>query len=108
MFEHEGGVLVCKEHRTPAQKSEKGFWCRKCIEHKPDEKLTATYFNFSPVYDLSDNEALDSFFSSFACQTCGDTLAGDRHYVSATIGKVHTNPREKLEICKDCYLYFFT
>ena len=78
-----------------------------CQQHKPDEKLTTGYFNFSPVHDLSDNEMLAPFFSSFACQTCGSTLAGNRHYCSATIGKAHANPREKLEICDNCFEYFF-
>ncbi len=75
-------------------------------EHKPDEKLISTYFNFSPTTN-SDGENLEPFFSSFACQACGSKLGGNRHYCSATIGKKHTNPREKLEICEDCYLYFF-
>lgn len=76
-------------------------------QHKPDEKLTATYFNFSPIRNLTDNEILDSFFSRFACHTCGSKLYGNRHYCSATIGKAHTGPREKLEICTDCFQYFF-
>ena len=29
-FEYDNGVMVCKEHRTPAQKDARGFWCRKC------------------------------------------------------------------------------
>jgi hypothetical protein len=76
-------------------------------QHKPKEWLIATYYNFSPVRDL-DNELLGPFFSPFACQTCGDTDAGDRYFCTATIGKLHTDPREKLEICRDCYLYFFS
>ena len=74
--------------------------------HKPPTELTATYYNFSPVMDL-DNELLDPFFSRFACQTCGDKLAGDRYYCTAAIGKAHTGPREKLEICTDGYQYYF-
>ena len=85
---------------------------QKTKEHKPDEKLIATYFNFSPVRGLSvwngeSGELLDPFFSKFACHTCGSKLAGDRYYCTATIGKEHTGPREKLEICTDCYEYFF-
>ncbi len=38
MFEYDNGVLVCKEHRTPAQKSGGEFWCCKC----DDEKAGAT------------------------------------------------------------------
>lgn len=79
-----------------------------CQEHRPDEKLTATYFNFSPMTGISDDEILDPFFSNFACHTCGSVLAGNRHYASATIGKAHSGPREKLEICVDCFEYFFT
>lgn len=82
--------------------------CPPCQQHKPDEKLTATYYNFSPCHNLTSDEMLDTFFSCFACQTCGSKLHGDRHYCTATIGKAHTNLREKLEICTDCYLYFFT
>lgn len=74
--------------------------------HKPSDELMATYYNFSPIIDL-DNELLDPFFSSFACQTCGDKLAGDRYYCMATIGKAHIGVREKLEICVDCYQYYF-
>ena len=80
----------------------------KATEHTPDKKLIATYFNFSPIADVLDNELIGSFFSTFACHTCGSKLAGDRYYCSATIGKKHNNPREKLEICVDCYVYFFT
>lgn len=81
-------------------------------EHKPDEKLIAGYYNFSSVMSTSvwkgeGGELLEPFFSTFACHTCGTKLAGNRYYCTATIGKAHTNPREKLEICKDCYLYFF-
>ena len=76
-------------------------------KHKPDEKLIATYYNFSPVRDLTDNELLGSFFSGFACHTCGSILVGNRYYCTATIGKKHTDPREKLEVCVDCYEYFF-
>jgi len=81
--------------------------------HRPDPKLIATYFNFSPVRGLSvwadeEEELLDPFFSKFACQTCGSELAGNRYYCDATIGKKPTNPRERLEICTDCYEYFFT
>ena len=76
-------------------------------EHKPDKKLIATYFNFSPQRDLATNELLGPFFSKFTCHTCGSELAGNRYYCTATIGKKHTNLREKLEICEDCYLYFF-
>ena len=32
MFEYDNGILVCKEHRTPAQKNEDGLCCRKCNE----------------------------------------------------------------------------
>ena len=82
-------------------------------EHKLDEHLIAGYYNFSPVRGVSvwrgeGGELLAPFFSKFACQTCGSKLAGDRYYCTATIGKVHTNPREKLEICTDCYEWFFT
>ena len=75
--------------------------------HEPDERLTATYFNFSPVRGCN-GELLDRFFSTFACHTCGNELAGDRYYCTATIGPKHTDEREKLEICTDCYLYFFS
>jgi len=76
-------------------------------EHRPDEKLTATYFNFSPIKGFFDNDLSAPFFSQFACQTCGNNKAGKRFFCSATIGKAHTNKREKLEICEDCYGYFF-
>ncbi|HUV63530.1 MAG TPA: hypothetical protein VMW24_06495 [Sedimentisphaerales bacterium] len=77
-------------------------------KHKPDSKLIEAFFNFSPCHNLSDNEMLEPFFSNFACHTCGSTLSGNRHYCTATIGKAHGNPREKLEICEDCFLYFFS
>lgn len=82
-------------------------------EHKPDKDLIAGYYNFSPVRGMSvwkgeGGELLDPFFSMFACQTCGCNEGGNRYYCTATIGKAHTNPREKLEICEDCYLYFFS
>jgi len=80
-------------------------------EHKPDAKLISTYYNFSPVLNLIDGDGenlCEPFFSSFACETCGSELAGNRYYCTATIGKLHTNPREKLEICVDCFEYFFT
>lgn len=32
MFEYDDGILVCKKHRTPAQKDDQGFWCRKCVD----------------------------------------------------------------------------
>ncbi|KKN59395.1 hypothetical protein LCGC14_0542300 [marine sediment metagenome] len=32
MFEYDNGVLVCKKHRTPAQKNADGFWCAKCSD----------------------------------------------------------------------------
>lgn len=41
MFEHDNGVLVCKEHRTPAQKNEHGFWCRKCVDRNIVDLLRA-------------------------------------------------------------------
>lgn len=78
------------------------------LEHRPDEKLIANYFNFSPMQGFADNDLLAPFFSQYACQTCGNTKAGTRYYCSATIGKAHTNIREKLEVCEDCYLYFFS
>lgn len=37
MFEYDNGVMVCKEHGTPAQKDENGFWCLKC---EADDKKT--------------------------------------------------------------------
>lgn len=82
-------------------------------KHKPDKKLIAELYNFSPTVGRSvwageGGEPLDPFFSMFPCQACGSILAGDRYYCSATIGKKHTNAREKLEICMDCYLYFFS
>jgi len=81
--------------------------------HKPDEKLIAGYYNFSPVRGMSvwegeGGELLGPFFSKFACHTCGTKLAGDRYYCTATIGKKITDTREKLEVCTDCYLYFFS
>ena len=85
---------------------------KRMIERKPDEKLVAGLYNFSAVAGKSvwggeGGELLDPFFSEFACQACGSKLAGDRYYCTATIGKKHTDPREKLEVCVDCYLYFF-
>lgn len=77
-------------------------------QFKPDAELTATYFNFLPCHNWFDREMLEPFFSCFACQTCGNKLHGNRYYCTATIGKAHTNPREKLEICTDCFQYFFT
>lgn len=81
--------------------------------HKPDPKFIAGYHNFSPVRGLSvwngeGGELLDPFFSSFACQTCGVKEAGNRYYCTATIGLNLTDEIEKLEICVDCYLYFFS
>lgn len=33
MFEHNNGILVCTDHRTPAQKAPNGeFWCRACLQ----------------------------------------------------------------------------
>lgn len=91
------------------------YECRECrgyylehAKHTPNEKLIAGYFNFSPVTGISDDEMCEPFFSRFACETCGSTLGGNRHYCSATIGKAHTNPREKFEVCVDCFEYFFT
>ncbi len=78
------------------------------MAHKPDEKLIATYYNFYPQRDFHDNGLLGPFFSNFACHTCRTTLAGDRYYCTATIGPKHTDTREKLEICVDCYQYFFS
>ncbi len=83
------------------------------MANKPDKKLIATYFNFSPVQGLSvwageSGELLDPFFSNFACHTCRTTLAGDRYYCTATMGPKHTDTIEKLEICVDCYQYFFS
>jgi len=77
-------------------------------KHKPNEKLIATYYNFSPGCLKTTGENPPPFFSRFSCQTCGDSKAGARYYCTATIGREHTNPRETLEICEDCYLYFFT
>lgn len=34
MFEYDNGILVCSEHRTPAQKDSEGFWCRECEEEQ--------------------------------------------------------------------------
>lgn len=79
-----------------------------CQQHKPNVVLTATYYNFSSCRDLTDGEMLGPFFSRFACETCGTVLHGNRHYCTATIGKAYTNIREKLEICTDCFQYFFT
>jgi len=81
-------------------------------KHKPKEELIAGYYNFSPARSVSiwkgqGGELLDPFFSEFPCQTCGTKLAGNRYYCSATIGKKHSDTREKLEICEDCYLHFF-
>ena len=86
---------------------------QKMIEHKPNENLIAGYHNFSPVRGVSvwkgeGGELPGPFFSSFACHTCGTKEAGNRFYCTATIGTKHSNEREKLEICEDCYLYFFT
>ncbi len=79
-----------------------------CQGHKPNAMLIATYFNFSPTTGLADDERLDPFFSGFACHTCGTELAGNRHYCTATIGEAHSGPREKLEVCTDCFQFFFT
>ena len=77
--------------------------------HEPDELLVAGYYNFSPIENINDEELLNGpFFSRTPCETCGDNNAGDRYYCSATIGKKHTNRRERFEICTDCYLYFFS
>ena len=76
--------------------------------HIPNPALIVGFSNFSPVRGLPSKELLDPFFSSFACQTCGDKKAGNRYYCSATIGKRHDGTKEKLEICEDCYLYFFS
>lgn len=77
------------------------------MAHKPDKNLTATYYNFSPVCGDFSGEPTEPFFSRYACETCGTVLHGNRHYCTATIGKAHTNIREKLEICIDCFEYFF-
>ena len=37
MFEYDNGVLVCKEHRTPAQKDDQELWCRKCQKVENDK-----------------------------------------------------------------------
>ena len=39
MFEYDNGVLVCTEHRTPAQKNENGFWCRKCADEEAEQTI---------------------------------------------------------------------
>lgn len=78
------------------------------MAHKPDKNLTATYYNFSPVCGDFSGEPTEPFFSRFACETCGTALYGNRHYCTATIGKAHKNTREKLEICTDCFEYFFS
>ena len=82
-------------------------------EHRPDEQLIAGLFNFAPkmtrsIWAEDGQEPAASFFSPFRCDTCGTDLAGLRYYVTATIGPKHTNARETLELCEDCYLYFFT
>ena len=77
------------------------------IKHKPDKKLIATLFNFSPILNLIDGDG-EPFFSKSACQTCGSKLAGDRYHCTATIGRRHRNPWIALEICVDCFEYFFT
>jgi uncharacterized protein with PIN domain len=82
-------------------------------EHKPNEELIAGLFNFAPAVSHSIwaedvSEPIEPFFSQFRCDTCGSELAGNRHFATATIGPKHTNARETLEICEDCYLYFFT
>lgn len=58
-------------------------------------------YNLSPV-------ATEPYFSACSCECCGSELAGDRYEVTATIGKKHTNPRQPLLICVDCFLYLFT
>lgn len=75
--------------------------------HKPNAELIATYSNFSPARDLTDDEIAEPFFSRYGCETCGSKLFGQRHYCTATIGSAHTGPIEKLEICTDCFEYFF-
>ena len=78
------------------------------MAHKPDEKLIGELYNFSCITGFNPADLLNPFFSKIPCDACGSKLFGDRHHCSATQGKPHISPRKKLEVCVDCYEYFFT
>ena len=75
---------ITKEHLVKIKKGLKGL------------------YNLSPV---TNNEP---YFSACGCECCGSELAGDKYEAIATRGKKHTDPKEVLLICVDCYLYLFT
>lgn len=58
-------------------------------------------YNLSPV-------ATEPYFSACGCDACGSELAGDRYEIIGIRGKKHTDPKEVLLVCVDCYLYLFT
>jgi hypothetical protein len=69
------------------------------------KKYTKGLYNFWP---RTEGNLFKIDFSTASCDTCGSLLAGERYFAGATKGKKHTNKQVKLEICRDCYEYFFT
>lgn len=59
------------------------------------------------LYNLSPN-TIEPYFSACSCDCCNSKLTGDRYEMVATRGKKHTDPKETLSICVDCYLYLFS
>lgn len=57
-------------------------------------------FNFAP-------SAVLPYFGKAPCECCKSELAGNRYEFTATVGKQHTNKRETVVCCVDCYEYLF-
>ena len=57
-------------------------------------------FNFAPV-------AKEPFFSKSPCECCKSKLGGERYEFTATVGKKHTDKRELIVCCVDCYMVIF-
>lgn len=70
---------------------------------KRNENLKGLY-NLSPLA----KEPYEPYFSACGCEICGSELAGNRYEIIGIKGKKHTDPKEVLSVCTDCYLYLFT
>ena len=60
------------------------------------------------LYNLSPGTTIGPYFSWSSCECCGSRLGGDRYDIIAIRGKKHTDPKETLSVCVDCFVYLFT
>ena len=77
-----------------------GQHCKDCVDNKYIEIIRDNLLN---VHNLSIPADCASYFGKLACDTCGDSLAGDRYKIDATDNK--TGGQVGFVVCIDCYGY---